>query len=148
MKKYPVALNIKGWPVLIVGGGEVALRKASGLQNTGAHLTVVAPKILPDLYQLAEITVQRQFTWSDLNNQRLVFCATDDPVLNRDIMARADKAQLVNNTADRHHSDFYNFASFNADGLDIHIGSNGENISKVQAVKRALIDWFNSQKQS
>ena len=39
--------------MLIVGGGEVALRKVTLLERTGAALTVVAPHIRPELMERA-----------------------------------------------------------------------------------------------
>jgi uroporphyrin-III C-methyltransferase/precorrin-2 dehydrogenase/sirohydrochlorin ferrochelatase len=40
---YPTALRLLGRPVLVVGGGPVAERRAKGLLDAGAKVTVVAP---------------------------------------------------------------------------------------------------------
>lgn len=40
---YPTALRLLGRPVLVVGGGPVAARRAKGLLDAGAKVTVVAP---------------------------------------------------------------------------------------------------------
>ena len=45
MNYFPVFFDLKGQKVLVVGGGEVALRKVSLLQPTGALITLVAPRI-------------------------------------------------------------------------------------------------------
>ncbi len=44
---YPTALRLLGRPVLVVGGGPVAARRAKGLLDAGARVTVVAPRCLP-----------------------------------------------------------------------------------------------------
>src|SRR5204863_8626626 len=42
---YPVFLNLRSRPVLVVGGGKVAFSKIPGLLASGARVTVVAPSI-------------------------------------------------------------------------------------------------------
>ena len=44
---YPIVLNLFRQGALVVGGGEVALRKARALADAGARVRVVAPKLAP-----------------------------------------------------------------------------------------------------
>ena len=50
MNYFPVFFDLAGQRVLVVGGGEVALRKVSLLERTGASITVVAPRIAPETH--------------------------------------------------------------------------------------------------
>ena len=43
MERLPLFLDVKGKRCVVVGGGEVALRKATLLARAGAKLHVVAP---------------------------------------------------------------------------------------------------------
>ena len=44
---YPVSLDLRDKAVLLVGGGDVAFRKAQGLAKSGCRLTVIAPEFAP-----------------------------------------------------------------------------------------------------
>ena len=51
---YPVMLEVRDRACLVVGGGGVALRKAQGLVEEGARVTVVAPNVVAPLAGMAE----------------------------------------------------------------------------------------------
>ena len=52
MDYLPLFFDLRQMPVLVVGGGAVALRKVRLLVRAGAAVTVVAPRIVPELRQL------------------------------------------------------------------------------------------------
>jgi len=78
LKHYPVFLDLKDRPVLVVGAGKVALRKTRGLLEAGARITVVAPDCEPEFEELPVRLVRRRFRASDLAGALLVYAATDD----------------------------------------------------------------------
>ena len=45
MKPYHLAMNIEGKPVMVVGGGQVALRKVRTLMESGAIVSIMAPAV-------------------------------------------------------------------------------------------------------
>ena len=51
---YPVMLDVADRSCLVVGGGGIALRKAQGLVEEGAHVTVIAPEVVDPLVKMAE----------------------------------------------------------------------------------------------
>ena len=51
---YPLSLDLHGRRVLVVGGGPVAARRATGCVAAGALVTVVAPEVCESLSELAE----------------------------------------------------------------------------------------------
>lgn len=53
MDYLPMFARLEGRPVLLVGGGEVALRKARLLLAAGARLTLVSPELEPDFHEFA-----------------------------------------------------------------------------------------------
>ncbi len=56
MKYLPLFHNLRGSRVLVVGGGEIALRKSRLLADAGALLRVVAPEIETQLRELVAAT--------------------------------------------------------------------------------------------
>jgi len=97
---FPVFLALHGVPVLLVGGGSVALRKASALVAEGALLTVVAPDVLPELEALANRLERRSYERTDVVGHRLVMVATNDPVVNRRVSDDAGAEGIWVNSAD------------------------------------------------
>ena len=79
MPWFPIFIDLKDKPVLIVGGGAVALRKLEKLLPYGAKITVAAPKILSGFEDFPGIKLKRKnFTASDLRPRpSMVIAATD-----------------------------------------------------------------------
>ncbi len=97
-------LSLRGRRTLVVGGGEVALRKIEGLIAEGARLTVIAPEVVPAIDDLAArgaLTLQRRgYAEGDVAGFAIVFAATDDREANRRVSAEAQGAHLWVNVAD------------------------------------------------
>ena len=58
---YPVFLDLGGVEVLVVGGGPVALRKAIGVAEAGARVTVVAPELVAGFEAITDRIEQRPY---------------------------------------------------------------------------------------
>lgn len=97
---YPVFLDLQGVPVLVVGGGMIAFRKASGLAEAGAVITVVAPEIVPELAELVVSAQRRPYESGEAANFQLVITATNDVAVNAQVAADARSAQVWANSAD------------------------------------------------
>jgi precorrin-2 dehydrogenase/sirohydrochlorin ferrochelatase len=100
LKHYPVFLDLKDRPVLVVGAGKVALRKTRGLLEAGARVTVIAPEWERDFEELPLRLVRRRFRATDLSGIFLVFAATDDRQTNHRIGIAAKGRGLFANIAD------------------------------------------------
>lgn len=104
MDYLPLFHNLKGRRVLLVGGGEVALRKARLLIEAGAVLRVVAPQIGPELAELAEQgggqCLARGYQPADLAGCVLAIAATDDQALNAEVSRDAQDGGVPVNVVD------------------------------------------------
>ncbi len=101
---YPVFLDLRGRPVLVVGGGRVAARKVEGLLAAGARVTVVAPRAEHRIRAWARqgrvCWRARGFEPGDLLGMELAFIATSDPRVNRAAAAEAERRGVWANVAD------------------------------------------------
>lgn len=101
---YPIFLTVTNKPCLIVGGGEVATRKAERLLNAGALVTVVGEKMASRLQKLTKNKKlkleQRKFHPFDLKGKFLCIAATNNRKLNSTIAALAKQNGVLINVVD------------------------------------------------
>ncbi|MCO6059183.1 siroheme synthase CysG [Pseudomonas sp. MOB-449] len=104
MDFLPLFHNLQGRQVLVVGGGEVALRKARLLADAGAQLRVVAPAIEAQLLEMVERSGGesrlRGYQETDVDSCVLVIAASDDQALNADVSAHAQARGIPVNVVD------------------------------------------------
>lgn len=104
MDYFPIFLKLQNQPCLVVGGGEVALRKIRLLLSAGASLTVVSPEIVPELNELAEQGVLRWvnsvFQAGHLEQVRLVVAATNIRAVNQQVSEEAQRLGVPVNVVD------------------------------------------------
>jgi uroporphyrin-III C-methyltransferase/precorrin-2 dehydrogenase/sirohydrochlorin ferrochelatase len=105
MDYLPIFMNVRGQPVVVVGGGEVAARKTEMLLRAQAMVTVVSPELAPALADLRERGTIRhvagRFTDQHLAQARLVIAATDDEAVNRQVANAARERNIPANVVDR-----------------------------------------------
>ena len=104
MDFLPLFHNLKGRPVLVVGGGEIVLRKARLLSEAGAVLRVVAPEVEAQLSELVAQgggqTIIRGYLAGDLSGCVLAIAATDDEPLNEQVSKDAQALGMPVNVVD------------------------------------------------
>lgn len=97
---YMACLDLTGRPVLVVGGGRVALEKVEGLLACGAAITVVAPEIISELEALPVEHVRRPYRSDDLHGAFVVIAATSTEEVNRGVFADAEARGMLCNVVD------------------------------------------------
>jgi uroporphyrin-III C-methyltransferase/precorrin-2 dehydrogenase/sirohydrochlorin ferrochelatase len=127
---FPLFFDLTGQKVLIVGGGDVALRKVSLLARSGALITVVAPRIAPELMERAAAgnlkLAIREFSPADLDGARLVIVATSRRAVNRWIANLSESRNIpVNVVDDREASRFIVPAIIDRDPVLVAISTGG-----------------------
>lgn len=166
MRYYPIFLDLRGRPCVVVGGGQVAERKVKALLRAGASVHVISPVVTPRLALLAAKKkiglTPRTYRKGDLNAggknvatftrhqtslvkgaerqaPLLVFAATDDPEVQRAIRRDAEEAgELLNAADDAPHSDFIVPASFAQGELLVAISTSGASPALARRLRQQL----------
>jgi cobalt-precorrin 5A hydrolase/precorrin-3B C17-methyltransferase len=145
---YPITLiNLRGAPVVVVGGGAVGERKLRGLLVVGAAVRLISPAATPDLRALAEggaIAWQaRQYQPGDLAGARLVFAATDQRAVNAQVAADAAALGLLCNVADDPHiGDFHLPAVHREPGLLVAVSTAGASPARAKRLRDRIAAWL------
>jgi uroporphyrin-III C-methyltransferase/precorrin-2 dehydrogenase/sirohydrochlorin ferrochelatase len=104
MQYFPIFLDTTDLTCLVVGAGEVAARKVELLLKTSAHITVVAPWVCDTVQRFAKeekiALIIRPYIESDLNNKQMVFVATDNSEVNKQIHDQARAQKILVNVVD------------------------------------------------
>ena len=102
MIHFPMFVNLNNQPVLVIGGGMVALRKIEKLRPYGPHITVISPKIHPDIMRIPGLYLQkRPFEKNDLNDTlAMVIASSNDSQLNQRIAAICREKKIPVNVVD------------------------------------------------
>ncbi len=105
MALYPIFLETKGRPVLVIGGGHVGAEKVRGLLNGEADITLVSPALISELQEHKDAGrikhVAREYRESDLDGGwDFIMVATDDGAVNAEVSAAGKKRRILVNAAD------------------------------------------------
>ena len=87
-------LSLAGKRAVVVGGGDVALRRARGLLAAGAHVVVIAPSVCAELAELPVTILRRAYRDGDLSAAWFAHAATSDPAVNAAVAAEADRSRV------------------------------------------------------
>jgi precorrin-2 dehydrogenase/sirohydrochlorin ferrochelatase len=141
---YPVNLDLAGRRVLVVGGGEIAARKVSGLLCAGAVVTVVAPDAVAEIAQDPDVRWhQREYRRGEVASYRLAITATDDPAVNRQVARDGEAANvLVNSADDPANCSFILPAVVRRGDLQLTVSTNGRSPAFASWARRRLEETF------
>jgi uroporphyrin-III C-methyltransferase/precorrin-2 dehydrogenase/sirohydrochlorin ferrochelatase len=147
MDFYPLFARLANQRCLVVGGGEVARRKAVELLAAGATVTVNAKQICPALTELARTRDLRlhsgAFDAALLADHLLIIAATADPAVNATVAAAASRSgRLCNVVDDAESSTFIVPATVHRDPVVVAISSGGQAPLLSRLVRQRLERWL------
>ena len=140
---YPVSLNISGRKCVVVGGGQVALRKVKALLEHGADVEVISPDLCPEMVQLAEDgelqVIAKEYRAGDLKKAFVAIAATDDSEINQRVVAEARKgAVLVNVVDDAENSDFIVPSYLRRGEVTVAVSTSGRSPALARKIRTRL----------
>jgi precorrin-2 dehydrogenase/sirohydrochlorin ferrochelatase len=143
LKYYPIFLDIRDKKCVIVGGGEVAARKAERLLDCGAKVFVISSKLSPVLAALKEKNIichiAAVYSVDLIHGAALVIGATDDEKTNAQISLDArNKSIPVNIADDPQKCDFILPSVIQRGDLAITIGTGGKSPALARHLREEL----------
>lgn len=144
---YPLFLKVKGKRCVVIGGGEVALRKTRALLEYGANIEVVSPALDAELRQLASDGIirvsNREFQPSDLEGALIAIAATDDLAINKRVTVEArQRGTLVNVVDNPELCDFIVPSGIRRGDLAIAISTGGKSPALSRKLRMKLETLF------
>ena len=130
MQYLPIFTKLDNKPVLVVGGGEVALRKCRAFLKARADVTLVAPWFCDELKEHAQnndvTLIDAFFDESHLDGKMLVIAATDNDGVNNSVFELANARNVFVNVVDDQPKCTFIFPSIvDRDPITIAISSAG-----------------------
>jgi len=104
MEHLPIFINLKQKPALVVGGGDIALRKISLLIKAQAKVDCLSPSFCEDIKNLSKDgylnLIQKNFNEDDIKDYSIIITATDDSSVNSLISKLAYEMRIPVNVVD------------------------------------------------
>jgi precorrin-2 dehydrogenase/sirohydrochlorin ferrochelatase len=147
---FPLFVNLKEKPCLVIGGGMVAFRKISGLLESQAAVRVISPDFIPQIHQLCQEKkiklTERAFQSKDVVGAFLVVAATNDREVNTHIsQACAAQNILCNVVDDPELCNFYYASVYTCGDLKIAISTNGVSPTLARKIKAEMAERYSEE---
>jgi precorrin-2 dehydrogenase/sirohydrochlorin ferrochelatase len=140
---YPVYIQLKDQPCIVIGGGKIAEGKVDGLLAVEAKVTVISPELTSRLHELAKQNLikynERTYQPGDLTGAFIVICATDQAEINHQVWREASaNNQLVNVVDDTPRCNFIAPSILRKGDLTIAISTSGKAPALAVRLKERL----------
>ena len=105
MENFPIFLNLKKKSVLVIGGGDIALRKVKLLIKVKPEIKIIANRFCEELECLAKSNsiklIKKSFVEADIVNPMIIIAATNNIKLNKTLSLLAKKKNILINVVDQ-----------------------------------------------
>jgi siroheme synthase-like protein len=140
---YPIFLDLSGRRCVIVGGGEVANRKARKLLQARARVVVISPEIGAELESVAVEIHRRPYREGDLEGAYLAFAATNSREANAAVAREAKERGVPVNVADRpSEGDFALPSTLRRGRLQVAVSTGGASPTLARRIRGELEQAF------
>ena len=142
---FPAGLLLEDRDCLVVGGGRVAAAKIHNLLDAGARVTVLSPELGPDAAALSEggriRHIAARFSQGDTEGYALVYAATSDPDINREVVLECGRRDRLVCAVDSHwpEGSFVTPAVIRRGNITISVSTGGRSCRRSKLIKANLI---------
>lgn len=146
-KFLPISIDISDSKILIIGGGQSALKKIRILQRSGAHLEVVAENILDEVYASGVVCHLKKYESSDLNGFLMLYSCTNNETLDRQIAKDGREVGVLVNIHDNPAlCQFVSPAIYQDGNISVAVSSNAENVYEAIRLRNLIQQYLENLK--
>lgn len=139
----PLLFTLTNKKVMIIGGGNIAFRKAKALVNSGASITIISPEISEEFNALPSIKwLNKRFEAEDIKEAHIIFAATNDKQINQLVKNSTSDFQWFNDVSNQKNSDFYTPAIIRRGDLIVSVSTSGKSPVLSKKIKNELENYF------
>lgn len=145
MKKnfLPIALNIAGEKILIIGGGQSAWKKIQILKRFDADVEIIALEVCEEIRNSGVPYKQKAYEKSDLNGYLMFYSCTNNPELDRQIAQDGRQAGVLVNIHDQPElCQFVSPAIYQQENIRVAVSSNAEDVFESIRLRNEIKDYL------
>ncbi|MFA5329939.1 MAG: NAD(P)-dependent oxidoreductase [Prolixibacteraceae bacterium] len=149
MKKnfLPISIDISGQKILIIGGGQSALKKIKILKRFNAQLEVVAENIIAEVYSAGVKCFRKKYEKSDLNGYLMLYSCTNNEILDKQIVLDAKELGVLVNVHDNPAlCQFVSPAVYQDGNITVAVGSNAQDVFESIRLRNLIQEFLENNK--
>jgi len=141
--RFPVFVDLQDKKIIIIGGGNIALRRIQTLLPFGGEIIVIAPNLhekLLDLFNKGQIGwLQKEYAAGDCKHGYMVLACTNDRTVNYSVYLETKEINCYRNICDRKEESNFYFPGIASKGeVVVGITASGTNHHLAKSVTRKI----------
>lgn len=142
----PLAIDVKGKKILLIGGGRIAWHKIQSLQQYADNIQVVAPDVSEQIKAAGIPYQEKPYEPSDLKGSVLVYACTNISSLNEQVLNDAHELGILVNVVDNpSRCDFVSPAIYRKDYLSVAVTSNAQDVYESIALRNRIKEFLENE---
>ena len=142
----PISIDISDQKILIIGGGQSALKKIKILQRFGAELEVVAENIIDEVYETGVICFRKKYEKSDLKGYLMLYSCTNDEATDRQIAQDGKETGVLVNIHDKPSlCQFVSPAIYQDKNISVAVSSNAQDVYESIRLRNLIQEFLENQ---
>lgn len=143
----PISIDISGQKILIIGGGQSALKKIRILQRFDAQLEVLAENIIEEILVSGIAWTKKTYEKKDLKGYLMVYSCTNNETLDRQIVDDAKEAGVLVNIHDNPSlCQFVSPAIYQDGNIRVAVSSNAEDVYESIRIRNLIQEYLENLK--
>jgi siroheme synthase-like protein len=144
----PISIDISGQKILIIGGGQSALKKIRILQRFNAHIEVVAENILEEILSIGITCYRKLYDKTDLKGYLMLYSCTNNEELDRQIAKDGKEAGVLVNIHDKPSlCQFVSPAIYQQGNISVAVSSNAQDVYESIRLRNVIQDYLENLKE-